>query len=40
MNARDLLFKSGQIDAERVFMIEPNLSAPEKKESRVDFTLK
>jgi flagellar motor protein MotB len=44
MNVRDVLVKSGHIDPERVFMVEPKLSAAEKKEklkeSRVDFTLK
>ena len=43
-NVKDVLVKSGQIDPERVFIVEPKLLAPEKKEklkeSRVDFTLK
>ena len=41
---RDLLLKSGQIQPERVFIVEPKTLAPEKKEkqrsSRVDFKLK
>jgi len=44
MNVRDVLLKSGRVGPERVFLVEPNPSAPEKKEklkeSRVDFTLK
>jgi len=41
---RDLLLKSGQIQPERIFIVEPKTLAPEKKEkqksSRVDFRLK
>ncbi len=43
-NVRDVLLKSGQIDPERIFMVEPKLEGAEKKEklneSRVDFALK
>jgi len=39
-----LILKSGQIQPERVFIVEPKNLAPEKKEkqkdSRVDFKLK
>lgn len=41
---RDLFLKSGQVEPERIFMIEPKSLAPEKKEklkdSRVEFKLK
>lgn len=41
---RDLFLKSGQVEPERIFMIEPKALAPEKKEkikdSRVEFKLK
>lgn len=42
--ARDMILKSGQVEPERVFMVEPKSLAPEKKEklkdSRVEFKLK
>jgi hypothetical protein len=41
---RDLFLKSGQVEPERIFMIEPKSLTPEKKEklkdSRVEFKLK
>jgi hypothetical protein len=41
---RDLFLKSGQVEPERIFIIEPKSLAPEKKEklrdSRVEFELK
>jgi hypothetical protein len=41
MKAKDAILKSGQIEPERIFIIEPKSLAPEKKEkikaSRVDF---
>jgi uncharacterized protein involved in outer membrane biogenesis len=44
MKVRDAILKSGQVEAERVFILEPKSLAPEKKEkikdSRVDFKLK
>ena len=44
MNVKDVILKSGKVEPERVFMLEPKSLAPEKKEkikaSRVDFTLK
>jgi hypothetical protein len=44
ITVKDALLKSGQVEAERIFIVEPKLTAPEKKEklkdSRVDFTLK
>jgi uncharacterized protein involved in outer membrane biogenesis len=44
MKVKDLILKSGKVEAERVFILEPKSLAPEKKEkikaSRVDFKLK
>lgn len=44
MKVKDTILKSGQIEPERIFMLEPKSLAPEKKEkvkdSRVDFKLK
>jgi hypothetical protein len=44
MKVKDAILKSGQIEAERVFILEPKALAAEKKEkvkdSRVDFKLK
>jgi len=44
MKVKDAILKSGQVEAERVFILEPKSLAPEKKEkvkdSRVDFKLK
>jgi uncharacterized protein involved in outer membrane biogenesis len=44
MKVKDAIFKSGQVEPERVFILEPKSLAPEKKEkvkdSRVDFKLK
>ena len=44
MNVKDAILKSGQVEPERVFILEPKSLAPEKKEkvkdSRVDFKLK
>ena len=44
MKVKDAILKSGQVEAERVFTLEPKSLAPEKKEkikeSRVDFKLK
>ncbi len=44
MKVKDAILKSGKVEPERVFMLEPKSLAPEKKEkiraSRVDFTLK
>ncbi len=44
MRVKDAILKSGQVDPERVFIVEPKSLAPEKKEkvkeSRVDFRLK
>jgi hypothetical protein len=41
---RDEFLKSGQVESERIFLIEPKSPAPEKKEklkdSRVEFKLK
>ena len=44
MKVKDVILKSGKVEPERVFIVEPKSLAPEKKEkmkrSRVDFTLK
>jgi len=44
MKAKDAILKSGQVEPEKVFILEPKSLAPEKKEkvkdSRVDFKLK
>jgi uncharacterized protein involved in outer membrane biogenesis len=44
MKVKDAILKSGQVEPERVFLLEPKSLAPEKKEkvkdSRVDFKLK
>jgi uncharacterized protein involved in outer membrane biogenesis len=44
MRVKDAILKSGQVEPERVFIVEPKSLAPEKKEkvkdSRVDFKLK
>jgi hypothetical protein len=44
MKVKDAIIKSGQVEPERVFILEPKSLAPEKKEklkeSRVDFKLK
>lgn len=44
LNVRDALLKSGKVEPERIFIVEPKTLAPEKKEkakeSRVDFRLK
>jgi hypothetical protein len=44
MKVQDVILKSGKVEPERVFILEPKSSAPEKKgkikASRVDFTLK
>ena len=44
MKAKEAILKSGQVESERVFILEPKSLAPEKKEkakdSRVDFKLK
>ena len=44
MKVKDTILKSGQVEPERVFILEPKSLAPEKKEkvkdSRVDFKLK
>jgi hypothetical protein len=44
MKVQDVILKSGQVEPERVFILEPKSLAPEKKEkakeSRVDFKLK
>jgi hypothetical protein len=44
LNVREKLIQSGQVEPERVFLVEPKTLAPEKKEklsdSRVDFRLK
>ena len=44
MKVKDIILKSGKVEPERVFILEPKSLAPEKKEkikaSRVDFTLK
>jgi hypothetical protein len=41
---KDMVLKSGKVEPERVFVVEPKSLAPEKKEkvkdSRVDFKLK
>ncbi len=43
-NVKDLIMKSGQVTAGRLFIIEPKSLTPEKKEklknSRADFGLK
>jgi hypothetical protein len=44
MKVKDAILKSGQIEPERIFILEPKSLAPAKKEkikdSRVDFKLK
>jgi hypothetical protein len=44
MKVRDAILKSGQVEPERVFVLEPKSLSPAKKEkikdSRVDFKLK
>ena len=44
MGVKEAILKSGQVEAERIFMIEPKSLSPEKKEkqkdSRVDFKIK
>jgi len=44
LNVKELITKSGQVTADRIFIIEPKSLTPEKKEnlkdSRVDFNLK
>jgi uncharacterized protein involved in outer membrane biogenesis len=44
MKVKDAILKSGQVESERVFILEPKSLSPEKKEkakdSRVDFKLK
>ncbi|MBS3907768.1 MAG: DUF748 domain-containing protein [Syntrophaceae bacterium] len=44
MKVKEAIVKSGQVEAERIFILEPKSLAPEKKEklknSRVDFKLK
>jgi hypothetical protein len=44
MKVKDTILKSGQVEPERIFILEPKFLAPEKKEklkdSRVDFKLK
>jgi len=44
MKVKDAILKSGQVEPERIFILEPKSRAPEKKEklkdSRVDFKLK
>jgi uncharacterized protein involved in outer membrane biogenesis len=44
MKVKDAILKSGQVEPERIFILEPKSLAPEKKEkvkdSRVDFKLK
>jgi uncharacterized protein involved in outer membrane biogenesis len=44
MKVKDVILKSGQVEPERVFIVEPKSLAPERKEkikeSRVDFKLK
>ncbi|MGZ3603811.1 MAG: DUF748 domain-containing protein [Thermodesulfobacteriota bacterium] len=44
MKVKDVILKSGQVEPERVFILEPKSLAPEKKDkvkdSRVDFKLK
>jgi uncharacterized protein involved in outer membrane biogenesis len=44
MQVKEAILKSGQVEPERIFMIEPKSLAPEKKEklkeSRVDFRIK
>jgi hypothetical protein len=44
MKVKEAILKSGQVEPERVFLLEPKSLAPEKKEkvkeSRVDFKLK
>jgi len=44
MRVKDAILKSGQVESERVFILEPKSLAPQKKEkvkdSRVDFKLK
>ncbi len=44
LNVKELITKSGQVTADRIFIIEPKSLTPEKKEnlknSRVDFSLK
>jgi hypothetical protein len=44
MKVKEAIVKSGQVEPERIFILEPKSLAPEKKEklkeSRVDFKLK
>jgi hypothetical protein len=44
MKVKETILKSGKVEPERVFLLEPKSLAPEKKEkvkeSRVDFKLK
>jgi hypothetical protein len=44
MKVKDAILKAGQVESERVFVLEPKTLPPEKKEkindSRVDFKLK
>jgi hypothetical protein len=44
MKVKDTILKSGQVEPERIFILEPKSLAPKKKEkikdSRVDFKLK
>ena len=44
LNVKDLIMKSGQVTADRLFIVEPKSLTPEKKEnlknSRADFSLK
>ena len=44
MKVQEVILKSGKVEPERVFILEPKSLAPEKKEkikaSRVDFKLK
>jgi hypothetical protein len=44
MKVKDAILKTGQVEPERVFILEPKTLPPEKKEkikdSRVDFKLK
>ena len=44
LNVKDLIMKSGQVTAGRLFIVEPKSLTPEKKEnlknSRADFSLK
>jgi hypothetical protein len=44
MQVKEAILKSGQVEPERIFIVEPKSLAPEKKEklkdSRVDFRIK